>query len=106
MCSSDLSRQYLGEVTMEDGEAPRVFVRSPNLHDLAGGRGLPHVYEQRPPRLCLYLPGAREWSRSDLLGETVLPWASLWLFFFEDWLVSGTWKGGGHEPIPPSAKTS
>lgn len=29
------------------------------------------------------------------LDETVVPWAALWLYYFEEWLVSDDWKGGG-----------
>ena len=32
------------------------------------------------------------------LDETVVPWAALWLFYFEEWLVSDKWKGGGAHP--------
>jgi hypothetical protein len=27
-----------------------------------------------------------------------LPWAAIWLFYFEEWLASGEWKGGGEHP--------
>lgn len=32
------------------------------------------------------------------LDLTVVPWTSLWLFYFEDWLDSGEWRGGGMHP--------
>jgi hypothetical protein len=75
-----------------------VFVDEPDLVALADGRRLPHAYEQRPTRLCLYLPGTGEWTSSMRLDETVVPWAILWLFYFEEWLVSNEWKGGGIHP--------
>lgn len=28
-------------------------------------------------------------------AETTVPWASLWLRFFELWLVTNTWEGSG-----------
>jgi len=65
------------------------------LHLLAEGRDLPHVYSSHPPELCLYLPGAFEWSRQDRLDLTIVPWTALWLFYFEEWLWSDDWKGGG-----------
>lgn len=77
---------------------PHVLVVMPDLIDLAGGRKLPHVYEQRPTRLCLYLPRAREWNGSMSMSETIMPWTILWLFYFEEWLVSDDWKGGGVHP--------
>jgi hypothetical protein len=32
------------------------------------------------------------------LDQTVVPWATLWLFYFEEWLRSDDWKGGGMHP--------
>jgi hypothetical protein len=32
------------------------------------------------------------------LANTILPWACLWLFYFEDWLITSQWKGGGEHP--------
>jgi hypothetical protein len=29
---------------------------------------------------------------------TIVPWAMLWLFYFEEWLSSSDWKGGGVHP--------
>ena len=38
------------------------------------------------------------------LDQTVVPWTSLWLFYFEDWLSSDEWKGGGDtSPVPTRA---
>jgi hypothetical protein len=64
---------------------------------LACGRDLPHVY-RNPTRLCLYLPRTPEWQPWMRLDQTVVPWTSLWLFYFEDWLDSGEWKGGVMHP--------
>jgi len=104
MQPTPLSRNYLVEIRHSLWGPPEVFVKEPDLVTLAGGRHLPHVYSQKPTRLCLYLPRAREWSRKNLLSETILPWTALWLFFFEDWLLGDKWNGGGHEPASPSHK--
>lgn len=32
------------------------------------------------------------------LDHTVVPWTLLWLFYFEEWLESNDWKGGGVHP--------
>ena len=79
-----------------------VIVRAPDLNVLAGGKDLPHVYEQEPPRLCLFLPWTGEWNPQRTLVETMLPWSVLWLYYFEVWLRSGEWTGGGMHP-PASA---
>jgi hypothetical protein len=77
-----------------------VVVLDPDLRSLAGGRDLPHVYDHWPTRLCLYLPGTGEWTPHKLLVATIVPWSALWCFYFEDWLLTGEWNGGGEHPKP------
>lgn len=93
-----LSRAYDVHISYRLNTPPKVYVHDPVLADLAPGRPLPHVYEQRPARLCLYLPGTGEWSPGMRLDQTIVPWTALWLFFFEEWLVTDEWKGGGVHP--------
>lgn len=93
-----LSREYSMRIKFQRGE-PSVLVRDPELSALAGGRPLPHVY-QDPLRLCLTLPGTREWTGTMRIDQTFVPWATTWLFYFEDWLISDDWKGGGKHPDP------
>lgn len=92
---TSFSRKYSLRVDYQQHDVPRVFVEEPDLHVLADGRRLPHVYQQRLPRLCLYLPGTGEWTPAMRLDHTIVPWAFLWLFYFEEWLVTDEWKGGG-----------
>lgn len=94
---SPLSRDYQIRIEMACSLPPRVFVDDPDIEVLACGRDLPHVY-RNPTRLCLYLPCTREWQPWMRLDQTVVPWTSLWLFYFEDWLESGESKGGGMHP--------
>lgn len=93
-----MSREYEIRIDYRPGDVPKVFVEEPDLVSLAGGRRLPHVYQKRPARLCLYLPRAREWSGWMRIDQTIVPWAALWLFYFEEWLDSDEWKGGGEHP--------
>lgn len=95
-----VSRTYHARLTYRAGGVPEVVVHDPDLVELAGGRRLPHVYKQRPARLCLYLPQTTEWTPILRLSETVIPWTILWLFYFEEWLQSNEWKGGGIHPLP------
>ncbi len=80
-----------------EGGSPELFVDDPDLSLLASGVRLPHVYDERPARLCLYLLGTGEFRQTDRLDLTVLPWTQLWLVYFEDWLARGCkdWQGGG-----------
>ena len=66
------------------------------------GEWPPHIYfnkaDPQYPRLCLYDPKERFWSPDEYIAETIIPWASDWLFFFEGWLATGEWAGGGRHP--------
>jgi hypothetical protein len=84
-------------IEMAQERSPRTFVETPDLAQLADGRDLPHVY-RNPTRLCLYMPGTSEWQPWMRIDQTIVPWSMLWLWYFEDWLVSGEWKGGGVHP--------
>lgn len=95
---SPLSRDYGVRIEFKQGGRPEIFVDDPDLHALAAGRPIPHLYQQKPPRLCLYLPRTYEWQRWMRLDQTVVPWIALWLFYFEEWLDSDDWKGGGMHP--------
>ncbi len=92
------SRTYSVRVTQKEGDIPDVYVDAPDLSLLADGRKLPHIYAERPPRLCLYFPKTKEWSSSDRIDETLLPWTDLWLYYYEDWLFFDDWKGSGEHP--------
>ena len=93
-----LSRTYNTTVTYRVGSAPKTRVVGPSLVELADRRYIPHLYSQKGQRLCLYLPGTYEWNASKFISKTIIPWALLWLFYFEEWLVSDEWKGGGVHP--------
>lgn len=95
-----LSRCYRVHIDLQQGFPPEVVVIDPDLRLLADGRRLPHVYSEEPVQLCLYLPRTNEWAPSDRLDLTVVPWTYLWLFYFEEWLHSDEWKGGGEHPEP------
>lgn len=83
---------------------PRVQVLQPLLerHPEFEEGPVPHVYingqDPERPCLCLFDPRADEWSMNDLIAETTIPWAARWLFFYEGWLLTGRWQGGGRHP--------
>jgi hypothetical protein len=93
-----LSRTYYTRVTYRVGSAPETRVLSPSLVELADGRRIPHLYSQKDRRLCLYVPGTNQWNSSKFISKTIIPWSLLWFFYFEEWLLSGEWKGGGVHP--------
>jgi len=92
-----LSRTYTARISLCEGKTPDVYIDDPQLSDLAQGRLIPHVYTE-PLRLCLYLPGTEEWGAHKRIDQTIIPWTYLWLLYFEEWLASDDWKGGGQHP--------
>ncbi len=83
--------------------SPKVFVISPDLNSLTN-KEIPHIYPTKDSKykdgtcLCLYQPKYGEWLPNKLLTKTIVPWVDLWLFYFEEWLIKGIWKGGGEHP--------
>jgi hypothetical protein len=73
---------------------PAVTVVNPSLERRPDAPTLPHTYGDT--ELCLYFPG--EWHPWMLIAYTTVPWCSEWLFYYELWLATGDWLGGGHEP--------
>lgn len=96
---SELSATYTVEVKQHGGRSPEVRVLTPALKRGPDGEAIPHMYSQE--QLCLYLPGGNEWRPKDPIALTIVPWASLWLYFYELWHATGEWLGGGVHPEIP-----
>ncbi|MPZ50968.1 MAG: hypothetical protein GEU75_16990 [Dehalococcoidia bacterium] len=94
----DITDEYLLELRYQIGERPHVFVIEPAIRRRDGERA-DHMYGDTEP--CVYLPKNGEWSPDKLLAETLVPWTMLWLVFYEAWLVTGVWDGGGVHPLIP-----
>jgi hypothetical protein len=93
-----IGRDYMVRIRYKPGRQPTVFVVNPCLDELANGRKIPHLYSQKEAKLCLYMPRYKEWRSDMLIAETIVPWTYVWLFYFEEWLFSDEWKGGGEHP--------
>jgi hypothetical protein len=96
---TSLSPTYRVRLQYRAGSAPDVIVLSPALRPREPAGRLKHVYAGN--RLCLYLPGADEWTPDQSLAHTVVPWICEWLFYYEMWHATGVWLGGGVEPTEP-----
>lgn len=77
-------------------KGPTVKIISPNLHKNEKGEDIPHMYRQK--WLCLYRPKYREFRSSDYIAKKIIPWISLWLYYYEQWHITGKWLGGGEHP--------
>lgn len=87
------SRLYKVRIVYRLGKHPQVKVLAPEL-DSGLAESLPHVF--RYDNLCLYRDG--EWTTSMLLAETIVPWSSEWLLYYELWKATEEWYGGGDWP--------
>jgi hypothetical protein len=76
-------------------KSPNVHVLKPLLTD-PFNEGIPHTYPGNC--LCLFHPKKREWTQRMYIALSVIPWISLWLFYYEIWQATGEWMGGGEHP--------
>lgn len=87
------SRRYRVEVVAHHSRPPKVWVRDPRIP-----RSTPHIYGDGS--LCLYWPRLWRWTRGGSIAFDILPWACLWLDYYERWQVTGEWLGpSSHEPL-------
>lgn len=97
---TSFSRLYRCMLVVTRNRWPRMVVLDPDLDALANGRSLPHIYRQGGPGtiLCLWLPRKSEWQPQMQFLDTYLAWTAEWLNYFEEWLATGQWAGGGEHP--------
>ena len=48
--------------------------------------------------MCLFRPGKYEWTFDTLVSKSIIPWAVEWLYYYEVWLATNEWCGGGEHP--------
>lgn len=65
---------------------PNVQVARPRIDPRA-----PHRYPDGS--LCLYWPEEWRWSPKERLADSIVPWAALWLYYYEIWLITDQWLG-------------
>jgi hypothetical protein len=82
------SPDYHMRIVHELWRSPRMWVLTPTL-----AADPPHVYSSDDNSLCLYWPSLWRWRPSESLAATIVPWAAMWLYFYEAWLVTGEWLG-------------
>jgi hypothetical protein len=91
------SRLYNVRITYRSGHSPRVYVESPELLSNANREAPPHRFSLPGNPLCLYYGTNWEWTPHQYLADTIIPWTSEYLLFYELWLATGHWLGGGVE---------
>ena len=96
---SNFSRVYRISLRWNFNDAsPKVYILNDEIHQIAKEKTIPHLYCQKKIELCLYYPSSNGFSTKDPLCKTIVSWTYLWILYYEEWLYSGEWKGGGIHP--------
>jgi hypothetical protein len=89
---SNTSPDYKVQITLLQDKNPKVIVIDPPLIKIPK-----HVYRNNNDALCLYYPGVVDWKALFFLRDKLVPWISLWLLYYEQWLETGIWYGDEYE---------
>jgi hypothetical protein len=91
-----LSDTYQLRITYIFPNRPKIAIISPHLNLAKGKIRLPHVYADGQLDICVHRP--EEWNKHLYIVDTVMPWISEWLQFYECWEQTGSWEGKGTHP--------
>jgi hypothetical protein len=86
---------YKIRIKYRHGRRPVVDVLDPVLVPRVPWLKIPHTFDTGS--LCLHL--ISEWDDTMLIHETIVPWTSTWLYFYEIWHATTEWRGGGHDAL-------
>jgi len=92
-----LSREYDIKIVHEIGKTVSVYVVNETLQIAKNRKKLPHVFDNKLQKICLYSADGGRWDSTKSIASTIIPWASEWLYYYELWLIDGIWRGGGHD---------
>jgi len=86
-----LSRIYVIDIVYRRRDYPQVWVRQPLLCVRIEDYKVVHIFSEG----CLCLHAEDQWTPSMPISATIVPWAAEWLLYYELWLATGKWYGGG-----------
>ena len=72
---------YTYEVKYKFQQNIKIFILDPPIKTELNGKKAEHLYKDGS--LCLFFPKAREFDAKKLIVDYIIPWISLWLFFYE-----------------------
>lgn len=102
------SAKYVIKIVIYKTGKFQAFIVKPKIKKCKG-QNPPHIYKSNSKWnaikqeydelcLCLYLPDSGEYNTKDKLIENIISWAIKWTEFYEIWLLTGKWYGGGVHP--------
>jgi hypothetical protein len=80
------SKVYQVNIRYQPDKIPLVNVAAPEIDEEA-----PHLYGDSS--LCLFHPGVFNWHGRRTLARCIVPWTTMWLYFYEKWQELGVWFG-------------
>lgn len=92
---SSLSREYKVQLICERRDNPKVFLKGSDIKGIERV-DFPHHYKKTEHGVLICLNYPAEFNYSMKLIDTIIPWTVEWLYFYEIWLCTGEWLGGGH----------
>jgi len=91
-----LSRTYEIKIEYEVFKKPKVKIISLGL-TIPYIKSEIHMFEDGS--LCVYYNTERkEWNHDMALATSIVPWTCEWLYFYEIWVTTRKWCGGGIYP--------
>lgn len=100
------SKEYSAYVLYKVGTIPTVWIIGDELEKI-DSPDFPHNYhvnaEKKAVHICLYRH--LEFNSCLTLANTIIPWTVEWLYYYELWLATGEWLGGGEHPDPGKNKS-
>jgi hypothetical protein len=103
-CPSVTSDTYEISITYTLRIRPKVSIVSPKLTLAEGKTALPHAYGGSQHDICIH--ERHEWTSRMYIADTIMPWLSQWLYFYEIWKFTGSWEGKGSHPELESHKSN
>lgn len=92
--------EYIVRLEAGPAKMPSIYVQDPEL--VPNGDGLlPHVYEDGS--LCVSKFG--DFHPGMLFVDSIVPWTSEWLIFYELWRATGLWFGDGADQLDEDAQS-
>jgi hypothetical protein len=98
-----LSDIYSIRISYSLGHRPQIAILTPHLQLAEGKTRLPHTYADGQFDICVHRP--EEWNAGLYICDTIMPWVSQWLRFYEVWQQTGSWEGEGTHPGRESHKS-
>ena len=96
--------KYRVRIDYQENKSPKVYMITPQI-DMSNsleihtfGMHYHSAYKRNLPKLCLTYWDEDKWNNSILLTDSYIPWAIEWTEFYEIWLLTGKWHGGGVHP--------